>query len=281
MNACRMDVRELLARGRSALAVQAAGPLEAEVLMGKALGVSRAWLYANPEHVPDGDTQTNYLELIERRAGGEPVAYLTGSREFWSLPLKVTPEVLIPRPETELLVETALAFIPTDAAWRVADLGTGSGAVALAICSERPSCEVHASECSEAALEVARENGRCIAAGKIEFHLGSWLVPLEGIFQVIVSNPPYVASDDPHLRQGDCRFEPEAALTPGCDALAAIRQISRESRRYLAHGGMLAFEHGHEQADAVQHLLGSLGYRGVETRNDLEDRPRVTSGIWD
>jgi release factor glutamine methyltransferase len=275
-----MDVRELLSRGRSRLADQAAGPLEAEVLMGKALGVSRAWLYANPEHVPDGDTQTEYLELIERRACGEPVAYLTGSREFWSLPLKVTPEVLIPRPETELLVETALAFIPPDAAWRVADLGTGSGAVALAICSERPSCEVHASERSAAALEVARENGKLIAPGKINFHLGSWLAPLEGKFQVIVSNPPYVSSDDPHMRQGDCRFEPGDALTPGRDALAAVRQIAGESPRYLFPGGMLALEHGCGQAGEVRQLLLESGYGKVETRNDLEDRPRVTSGIW-
>lgn len=275
-----MDVRNMLAQGRLQLAGQTAASLEAEVLLGKVLGVNRAWLYANPDHVPGALKEANYAELIERRINGEPVAYLVGSREFWSLSLKVTPDVLIPRPETELLVETALDHVPVDASWRIADLGTGSGAVALAIASERPLCEIHATEYSEAALAVARENAACIAPQSVQFHLGSWLTPLDGKFHLLVSNPPYVAGDDPHLLQGDCRFEPPAALSPGRDAMTAIRHIASESRKYLEAGGMLAFEHGYDQADEARQFMAGLGYRKVTTEYDLEERPRITSGIW-
>jgi release factor glutamine methyltransferase len=262
-----MNVQELLAEGRAQLVNQPAGPLEVEILLGEVLGVSRAWLYANPEQVPDPKQGARFLELVMRRKNGEPIAYLAQSREFWSLPLKVTADVLIPRPETELLVEAALAFIPEQAAWRIADLGTGSGAIALAIASERPRCEIHATENSKSALEVARENRRAIAPGRVSFHLGSWLAPLEGKFRLLVSNPPYIASDDPH------------ALTPGRDAMAAIRHIAGESLRYLEAGGMLAFEHGYDQGPAARQVLVELGYSDVDTRKDLEMRDRVTSGI--
>ena len=274
-----MDVRALLAEGRLQLAGQAAAALEAEILLGVVLGVNRAWLYANTEHLPGTEAEASYRKFIERRKNGEPIAYLAGKREFWSLPLRVTPDVLIPRPETELLVETALAFIPVDAAWRIADLGTGSGAIALALASERPLCEVHATEISGKALQVARGNEQCIAPQRVHFHLGSWLQPLQGKFQLLVSNPPYVAANDPHLVQGDCRFEPAGALSPGSDALAAIRYIATEALRFLARGGMLAFEHGIEQGEESRQLLAGLGYENVSTENDLEDRPRVTSGI--
>ena len=274
-----MNVKELLAQGRAQLESQPVGQLEAGILLCEALGVNRAWLYANPEQIPDQIQGAKFLDLVARRKNGEPIAYLTGYREFWSMPLKVTADVLIPRPETELLVETALAFIPEQAAWRIADLGTGSGAIALALASERPLCEIHATEYSEAALQVARENGQSIASGKVQFHLGSWLAPLKGKFQLLVSNPPYIASDDPHLQRGDCRFEPGEALTPGPDGLTAIRYIASESLRYLEHGGMLAFEHGYDQGNEVRQMLVDLGYRDVETQKDLEKRERVTSGI--
>ncbi len=274
-----MNVRELLAEGRRQLAAEPVGGLEAETLLGEVLSVSRAWLYANPEQCPAPHLNQRFLQLIGRREAGEPLAYLTGTREFWSLPLKVTPEVLIPRPETELLVETALAYIPTDAAWRIADLGTGSGAIALAIASERPRCEIHATEYSKAALEVAKENAQTLAPGRVEFHAGCWLTPLTGKFQLLISNPPYVASDDPHLQRGDCRFEPVDALTPGRDALASIRHIASESLHYLEQGGMLAFEHGYDQGAEARQMLVELGYREVGTCSDLEQRDRVTSGI--
>jgi release factor glutamine methyltransferase len=274
-----VNVKELLARGRAQLENQPLGRLEAEILLGEALGVSRPWLYANPEQTPASKQCARFLELVGRRKNGEPIAYLTGYREFWSMPLKVTAAVLIPRPETELLVETALAFIPEQAAWRIADLGTGSGAIALALASERPRCEIHATEYSETALAVAQENGQAIAAGKVLFHLGSWLCPLEGAFQMLVSNPPYIASGDPHLQQGDCRFEPADALSPGRDAMAAVRHIATESPHYLTAGGMLAFEHGYDQGTQARQILLELGYSNVNTRKDLEKRERVTSGI--
>lgn len=272
------SVRSLLAAARKRLGPGPASALEADVLLTHVLGVDRSWLFANGERpVPFPDAR-NFRNLIERRAGGEPIAYLTGSREFWSLPLQVTPDVLIPRPETELLVRTALDFIPPDAAWRIADLGTGSGAVAIAIALERPSCDVHATEFSAAALAVAALNVEALAPGRVALHRGSWLEPLEGRFRVIVSNPPYVAGGDPHLAAGDCRFEPQAALTPGTDGMAAIRLIAREALPRLEPGGLLAFEHGFDQGGDSRSLLQGLGYRKVRTREDLEGRERVTSG---
>jgi release factor glutamine methyltransferase len=204
-----------------------------------------------------------------------PVAYLAGAN---SGPLRIVADVLIPRPETELLVQVALDFIPVDAAWRVADLGTGSGAVALAIATERPRCEVHASERSRNALKVAARNVDALAPGRVTLHPGCWLEPLSGRFRVIVSNPPYVAAADPHLAAGDCRFEPREALTPGEDALAAIRDIARATPAHLEAGGLLAFEHGCDQGAASRALLVELGYSGVKTLKDLEGRERVTFG---
>lgn len=274
-----MNVKQLLTQGRSQLADQPAGSLEAELLLCHVLGVGRAWLYANADGVTKPGQSDDYMALLCRRKAGEPIAYLTGTREFWSLPLKVTPNVLIPRPETELLVETALAHIPGDARWRVADLGTGSGAVAIAIAAERPLCEVQATEISTAALDVARENSKVLVDGRVQFHSGSWCNPLQGRFHVIVSNPPYVAASDHHLQQGDCRFEPGAALTPGDDALSSIRQIAAEALEYLEPGGLLAFEHGSDQGSDSRKILEEKGYRSVITRKDLESRDRVTSGL--
>lgn len=252
--------------------------LEADLLLASVLGVGRAWLFANSEQVVTDDDARAFQERVERRAAGEPIAYLLGNREFWSLALSVTPDVLIPRPETELLVEAALAFIPPDAEWRIADLGTGSGAVALAIATERPRCEVNASERSPRALQVAKRNVAAIAPGRVRLHLGSWLEPLPGRFHVIVSNPPYVTAGDPHLAAGDCRFEPREALTPGADGMAAIRQIAAEALPRLEPGGLLAFEHGCDQGAACRALLTQVGYTEVETRHDLEGRERVTWG---
>lgn len=244
-----------------------------------AAGVSRAWLYAHGDDPVDSAVQAVFLALVERRAQGEPVAYITGMREFWSLPLQVSPAVLIPRPETELLVETALEFIPAGADWRIADLGTGSGAVALAIASERPRCEVHATDVSEDALRVARANAQRLLPGRIHFYRGSWLEPLNGRFRVIVSNPPYVDPEDRHLDEGDCRFEPRLALTTGDDALSAISHISREAVAFLEPGGMLAFEHGFEQAEDVRRLLAQTGYTNISTHQDLAGQDRVTKGF--
>ncbi len=206
------------------------------------------------------------------------MAYITGRREFWSLPLHITPDVLIPRHETELLVEAALQRIPKDEAFRVADLGTGSGAVALAIASERLSCEIHATDLNKAAITLATENAENLGFHSIRFHTGSWCKPLSGTFNMIVCNPPYIAADDPHLKQGDCRFEPRKALTPGQDSLTAIRIISRQAVEQLDAGGWLLLEHGADQGEGVRNILAHDNYAEIETLQDLAEHERLTLG---
>ena len=271
-----MNIRQLLATAREALEGSPTARLDTEVLLGHVLSLSRAWLYANSGADVPAEKLDEFLLLLERRRQGEPIAYLTGQREFWSLTLKVTPDVLIPRPETELLVEAVLARIPADARWRVVDLGTGSGAIAIAIASERKLCAVHASENSAAALAVAVENAEAIVPGRIQFHRGSWLSPLQGTFQFIVSNPPYVVMGDPHLQQGDVRYEPVSALSPGYDGLAALRIIAGDSLPMLDGRGWLAFEHGFDQGKSVRKIMQGLGYSEVETLTDPAAKERVT-----
>ncbi len=273
-----MNIGRVLADARKVLADSSTSRLESEVLLGHVLAVPRAHLYANPEVETSARQRADFLQLVERRIQGEPIAYLVGHREFWSLPIRVTPDVLIPRTETELLVETALERIPPESKLRIADVGTGSGALALAIASEHPFCEVHASDISSAALAVARENARALGLPRIGFHEGRWLEPLTGSFALIVSNPPYIPQGDPHLQQGDTRFEPEDALVPGPDGMSAIHRIAMESLPMLEPGGHLIIEHGFEQGQATRSLLKSLAYQAVETKRDLADLERVTMG---
>lgn len=267
------DIRSLLAAATARLGERA----DAELLLLHVLRQPRSWLFAHADDVPRMDVQTAFSALLERRAAGEPVAYLTGRRGFWSLDLEVTPATLIPRPETELLVELALQRLPPDAACRVADLGTGSGAIALAIASERPHAHVVATDASAEALAVAQRNAQRHAIGNVAFVHGDWLAPLAGQrFDLIVSNPPYVEAADPHLAQGDLRFEPAAALVSGADGLDAIRRIVRDARTHLEPGGWLLFEHGWNQGVAVRALLADAGYTGIFTAQDLEQRDRVS-----
>ncbi len=246
--------------------------------MAHVLETTRSFLYANPElELPGGRTEA-FKKIIKQRALGQPIAYLTGTSEFWSLPLKVSPAVLIPRPETELLVETALKNIPPAADWRIADLGTGSGAIALALASERKKCEIHATDISAAALEVARENAGHLGFDHVRFHHGSWTRPLQGKFHLIASNPPYVEAGDRHLKRGGLRFEPSEALTPGPDGLSAIREITGQARAMLVDGGWLMFEHGWDQGPAVRGILADDGFAMVETLKDLQGHERVTAG---
>ena len=268
--------------------------LDAEVLAAHVLGLNRAGLIAAHARALDDDTQRRLELLVQRRERGEPVAYITGRREFWSLPLAVTPAVLIPRPETELLVERALARIPDAAGVPVADgieargavqgstgcafadLGTGSGAIALAIARERPRARVVATDASPEALELARANAAALAIDNIEFFRGEWLAPLTGItFDIIVSNPPYIRNGDPHLQQGDVRFEPRAALASGSDGLDAIRIIVRDARAHLKPGGWLLLEHGYDQAAAIEQLLDRAGYMDIRGYTDLAGHRRV------
>lgn len=275
-----MTIKALLQRGRDKLAPDSLARLEAEILLGHALEVSRSFLFANPELEVPLKRRTDFISLLHRRCQGEPIAYLLGKRSFWNFDLKVTPDVLIPRPETELLVELALENIPPDARWRIADLGTGSGAIALAIASERPNCEVHATDLSEAALLIARENRERLNLIRLQLHQGSWLQPLAGRFRVLVSNPPYVAEGDPHMQQGDCRFEPGVALSSGADGLAAIREIVQQSVLKLESGGWLLTEHGHDQGEEVRSIFSTAGFRCVSTQQDMTGLDRVCVGQW-
>jgi len=223
------------------------------------------------------EQQFQLHELADRRALGEPIAYLTGTREFWSMNLKVSPATLIPRPETELLVEKALARIPPDATWTIADLGTGSGAVALALAKERPRCRVIATDISSAALDVARVNAAKFNLTNIEFREGDWFAPLAGeTYHIIASNPPYIRNDDPHLKQGDLRFEPGSALIAGADGLDAIRRIVNDAHVYLKAGGWLLLEHGWDQSDAVKALLHQQGCHNICCYHDMAGIGRVS-----
>ena len=265
---------------------------EVERLLMHVLNRDRAWLFAHATDPVPADVQAAFSTLLQRRIEGEPVAYLTGRRNFWTLELKVTPDTLIPRPETELLVELALERLPKcmseraadlamadPAALAVADLGTGSGAIALAIASERPDVRVIGSDISAAALTIANENAHANGIHNAQFRHGSWFAPLAGErFQIVVSNPPYIAEGDPHLRQGDLRFEPAGALASGADGLDAIREIVSEAPYYLLPSGWLLIEHGWEQGEAMRELLVQAGFVEVSTAQDLEGRDRVTLG---
>ena len=265
--------------GLLAQARQAIDAADADLLLAHVLQRPRSWLFAHTGDAVDAEAARRFDALLQRRTGGEPVAYLVGSQGFWTLDLGVGPATLIPRPETELLVELALARLPADAASSVADLGTGSGAIALAIASARPQARVVATDASAAALDVARRNATRNGIGDVEFRRGDWCAPLAGErFDLVASNPPYIAEGDPHLDEGDLRFEPPSALSSGADGLDAIRRIVRDAPEHLHPGGWLLLEHGWEQGEAVRALLAEAGFVDVETARDLEDRDRVTLG---
>ena len=267
-------VDELIAR--SALSLT-----EARVLLAHALRVERAWIVAHGRD-PVADAEERAAEaLFARRRAGEPIAYLTGEREFCSLSLHVTPSVLIPRPETELVVEQALTVIAGRSTPKVLDLGTGSGAIAVAIAHARRDAQVCASDASAAALAVASRNASRHAVA-VRFVQGDWFIALaEERFDVIASNPPYIAEGDPHLAQGDLRFEPQAALLGGPDGMDCIRTIAAAARMHLTPGGWLVFEHGYDQGPACVRLLVGLGYTNVVDTQDLSSLPRVCKGQFD
>jgi len=293
-----ITVQHLLAQSRQAIATTLALPetearIEAQALLCRALGdVSRAWLIAHEHDSLPAAQIEQFQMLVNRRLAGEPVAYILGRREFYGLDFIVTPEVLIPRPDTELLVELALQRIPGNSPsplpspasggggnCRVLDLGTGSGAIAIAIASQRPQAEVTATDSSNAALAVARANAIKLKTPNVRLLQSDWFAALGNeIFDVIVSNPPYIAAGDPHLRQGDLRFEPAGALAAGVDGLDAIRQLVMQAPAHLASGGWLLLEHGYDQAQAVVALLGTNGFTQVESKPDLAGILRVTAG---
>jgi release factor glutamine methyltransferase len=253
--------------------------LDAEVLLGYVLQQPRSHLHAWPEKLLPVDCHQHFDELLQRRLRGEPVAYLTGEREFWSLPLAVTAHTLIPRPETETLVAQALERIPADRPQLIADLGTGSGAIALAIARERPQCRIIATDIDAAAIEVARSNARRLDIHAIEFRIGDWCKPLAGLhIDMIVSNPPYIAETDPHLDRGEVRFEPRSALASGPQGMNDLTRITACAVTHLAGGGWLLMEHGYNQGRSVRQLLEHAGFTIVINHTDEAGLDRVVAG---
>jgi len=263
---------------RQALAQASLAPIDAQVLLAHVLGTDRAWLLAHATDALAIAAVEAFFTLAQRRRDGEPVAYLTGTREFWGLPIAVDASGLIPRPETETLVECALRALPAARPLRVLDLGTGSGAIALAIAHERPQAQVLALDVSPSALAVARRNGARMKLAHLSWLQSDWYGDLPGDvlpFDLIVSNPPYVADADPHLAEGDVRFEPPQALRAGRDGLDALRIVVAGAPARLVRGGTLVVEHGFDQADAVRALMRAAGFAQPRTFRDLAGIPRV------
>ncbi|HEY2462799.1 MAG TPA: peptide chain release factor N(5)-glutamine methyltransferase [Steroidobacteraceae bacterium] len=252
--------------------------LDAELLLATLLGLPRSALIVRGNESVALHDESAYAELIKRRANGAPVAYITGKREFWSLPFKVSPAVLVPRPETEILVEHALALLPRDAQCSILDLGTGSGAIALSLAHERPHWAITAVDNSPAALAVAAQNAQRLKLPQVTWRLGSWFdsVPLER-FHLIIANPPYLAAQDPALKA--LRAEPAGALVSGPTGLEALSAIIARAAGHLYAGGWLALEHGITQAQDVAQLLEQHGFDSIRTYSDLSGRPRVTLGV--
>ena len=279
------NIQETLAQAQHQLASTLSLPasearIEAQLLLRRTLGdISRAQLLmVDREPLPQVQAEV-FDAMLQRRLAGEPIAYILGQREFYGLTLSVSPDVLIPRADTETLVEAALARTPQQQTCHVLDLGTGSGAIALAIASQRPLAEVTAVDASASALEVAKNNAEVLKLGNVKLLLSDWFAAVAGeTFDVIVSNPPYIAANDPHLAQGDLRFEPATALASGTDGLDDIRRIASAALHFLKPGGWLMLEHGYDQAPAVRQLLEANGLAEVVSEKDLAGIERVTLG---
>jgi len=250
--------------------------LDAEILVARSIGMPRSYLFAHPEDALDELALQRLNETLQRRSDGIPLAYITGSKEFWSLELQVSPATLVPRPETELLVELALREIPRNAEWQILDLGTGSGAIAVAIASERPACEVTAVDASADALLIAEQNVRHLDLPNVSCLQGDWTAPVaDRSFNVIVSNPPYVAAGDAALEA--LKAEPNMALVSGGDGLDSIRRLARDCQSIIANDGLLILEHGNDQQVAVAEILANNSWRDIACVDDYAGKPRMTS----
>lgn len=252
--------------------------LDAELLLMHALKCNKAFIYAWPDKILIPDQLSKYERLLARRQKGEPIAYILGQKEFWSLPLSVNSSTLIPRPETELLVEKALSLLPVSKTCDVLDLGTGTGAIALAIASERPEARVIGSDIQPQAIILANSNKLALAIDNVSFIISDWSAAFTRPVDMIVSNPPYIEPDDPHLSRGDVCHEPKSALVSGNKGLADIQGITSQSFGLLKPGGWLLLEHGHEQGSAVRKILADLGFDNIGSDQDLAGHERITHG---
>jgi len=274
-----LTVRQAQQLGNQKLAeiIDTDNALESAVLLAHAVQKDRSWLFAWPEKELSIQQQQHFEKFLQRRLRGEPVSYITGYREFWGMDFKVSPDTLIPRPETELLVETALSKLGTSSA-KILELGTGTGAISVALLTERPAWKILATEVNAGTLAIARENFSKYNL-EIDSVISNWFenIPHDK-FDLIISNPPYIESDDLHLKQGDLRFEPKAALASGKDGLDAIREITQKAATYLTKKGWLMLEHGFNQGNAVFSLLQQCGFSNIETLNDLSGNDRITIG---
>jgi release factor glutamine methyltransferase len=273
------SIAELLLRARQQLADSDTAALDAELLLAHVLGKSRTFLFTWPEHIPDESARLQFANLLARRVRGEPVAYLLGRREFYGHEFLVSADTLIPRPDTELLVDVLLEWLP-ETAQRVVDLGTGTGAIAISVALARPTWQVLAVDYMVAVLDLVERNVRRLGAGNVTPLQSNWYARLDGVFDAIVSNPPYIREQDPHLGRGDVRFEPRSALVAGKDGLEDIRLIVSGAGARLRAEGLLAIEHGYDQGAAVRALFHQAGFAQVETRRDYGDNERVTFGVF-
>lgn len=276
-------LQQLLAQGRDCLAaVSTTSALDAELLLGHVLACPRSYLFAHPESKLEASLCERYQYCLAERQRGRPVAYITGRQAFWTMELRVTPAVLIPRPETELLVSLLLDILPPDEVLQIADLGTGSGAVALALASERPQWRIAASDISPAAIALAQQNAAELGHDNVSFFTGNWCEPLtQPLFHGIVANPPYVAVGDPEMEPGVLRFEPQEALIAAENGLSAIKCIAAQAKSRLVNEGVLVLEHGYRQREAVAAILMQHGYQGICCKQDLAGHYRATVAFSD
>jgi release factor glutamine methyltransferase len=272
-------ITELLLQAEQSINCSDSALLDAEILFCDVMQFDRSRIYSHPEQIVPDDKSALFQSLIEQRQQGHPIAHLTGKKEFWSLELAINKDTLIPRPETELLVETALQMIPDDAVFNILDLGTGSGAIAIAIASERPDCKIVATDINKNALTMAKKNAETHQIENIQFYLSDWYqnIPLRS-FDLIVSNPPYIKQDDEHLSQGDVRFEPELALVAGADGMQAINIILENAKNYLTSDACLLLEHGYDQKQLVQQAFLKHDFKQLKTFQDLSGQDRMTMG---